>query len=390
MYFNEHDVLLQMAKQDAFGALAASPNGRVVPITRGAQGPDHTRNKIDNDGRYVDGYNRQFALGNHNTNVDLPLIPNLDFLGFPLFGFCGTMTNSGLVDSIAITAGGTGYTAAPAVTFTGGGGTGAAAIATVAGGVVTAITITDRGQNYTSAPAVGFTGAGTGATATATVTNKWHEAKPGRIVIPYAFEETIGPNIYQYLDQVFAEMKIDYDIEGMFKVNFSLKGTGLFAKAAVTMDATPTEIAGGPAELLNWGVLEDGVDEGIVQKCSLTVTREIIEVRAAKGGTASAGTAIDILVGNTKVAANVTALFKDDVRWGKARSGVMTALKSTITRNLQKFTFNCPEFKVTPKAVKKSSGQPLLLELEGEGIYEANASSPITFGLSNDTLLHNT
>lgn len=48
-------------------------------------------------------------------------------------------------------------------------GTGAAATATVSGGVVTAITVIDGGTGYTVAPTVTITGVGTGATATATI-----------------------------------------------------------------------------------------------------------------------------------------------------------------------------------------------------------------------------
>lgn len=58
------------------------------------------------------------------------------------------------------------------VTFTGGGGTGAAAEAIVTKGVVTGITLTNGGSGYTSAPSISITGGtGTGAAATATVTN---------------------------------------------------------------------------------------------------------------------------------------------------------------------------------------------------------------------------
>ena len=59
----------------------------------------------------------------------------------------------------------------PTVTLTGGGGTGATAVATVVAGVVTAITPTNGGTGYTSAPAVAIVGLdGTGAAATAAVT----------------------------------------------------------------------------------------------------------------------------------------------------------------------------------------------------------------------------
>ncbi len=78
--------------------------------------------------------------------------------------------NESGVDAITITSGGTGYTTAPTISITGGGGSGAAATATVSGGEVTAITITSGGTGYTSAPTISITGGGgTGATATATV-----------------------------------------------------------------------------------------------------------------------------------------------------------------------------------------------------------------------------
>ena len=75
----------------------------------------------------------------------------------------------GALVNIKVTNPGSGYTTAPTVSFTGGGGTGATANATVAGGKVTGFTITNPGSGYTSAPAVVLTGAGTGAAAMATV-----------------------------------------------------------------------------------------------------------------------------------------------------------------------------------------------------------------------------
>lgn len=65
-------------------------------------------------------------------------------------------------------AGGSGYTSAPTVTLTGGGGRGAKAVAVVEGGVVTDVRLTQRGRGYTSAPSVSFSGGGgSGASATA-------------------------------------------------------------------------------------------------------------------------------------------------------------------------------------------------------------------------------
>ena len=58
----------------------------------------------------------------------------------------------GAVTGFNLTSGGTGYTSAPNVYITGGGGTGAHATVTVAGGAVTGITLVSGGTGYTSAP----------------------------------------------------------------------------------------------------------------------------------------------------------------------------------------------------------------------------------------------
>ena len=60
----------------------------------------------------------------------------------------------------------------PVISFTGGGGQGAAAEAVVSGGVITSITVTESGSGYTSVPTVGITGNGSGATATAVLTSE--------------------------------------------------------------------------------------------------------------------------------------------------------------------------------------------------------------------------
>jgi hypothetical protein len=58
------------------------------------------------------------------------------------------------------------------VSFSGGGGVGAAGYAVESGGVITAVVVTNTGRNYTSAPTVTITGAGSGATATAEIANE--------------------------------------------------------------------------------------------------------------------------------------------------------------------------------------------------------------------------
>ncbi len=74
------------------------------------------------------------------------------------------------VIGIALTAGGSGYLTAPTVTFSGGSGTGAAAIAQIRDGAVVALLLTAEGTGYVTTPTVAFSGGGgTGATATASI-----------------------------------------------------------------------------------------------------------------------------------------------------------------------------------------------------------------------------
>lgn len=68
---------------------------------------------------------------------------------------------------LRITNNGTGYTTAPTVEISGGGGYGATAVATVSGGAVVSLTLTNNGSNYVQPPKVTLGGPGTGAAAVA-------------------------------------------------------------------------------------------------------------------------------------------------------------------------------------------------------------------------------
>ncbi len=71
---------------------------------------------------------------------------------------------------IHVSDGGSGYTSAPTVSFTGGGGSGATATAQISGQSVASITVANEGSGYTSAPTVSFSGGGgTGAAAQAQI-----------------------------------------------------------------------------------------------------------------------------------------------------------------------------------------------------------------------------
>lgn len=80
-----------------------------------------------------------------------------------------SFTASTLVGSFTVTAGGSGYTSPPIVAISSGGGSGAAAVAVInAAGQVTGVTIAAMGAGYTGAPTVAFSGGGGGGGAAAT------------------------------------------------------------------------------------------------------------------------------------------------------------------------------------------------------------------------------
>lgn len=93
----------------------------------------------------------------------------LGFTGGGGTGATGTYTVTGnTVTSTVITAGGSGYTSSPTVSFPSGGGTGASGIAEIASDSVSSVTVVNGGTNFTSTPTITFVGGGgTGATASA-------------------------------------------------------------------------------------------------------------------------------------------------------------------------------------------------------------------------------
>lgn len=83
-------------------------------------------------------------------------VSTTDFESTQVFGVDATEIAAGgdNVTSVALIQGGAGYVEVPGVTFSGGGGSGAAATATISGGVVTGVTVTNNGSSYETAPTV--------------------------------------------------------------------------------------------------------------------------------------------------------------------------------------------------------------------------------------------
>jgi hypothetical protein len=128
-------------------------------------------------------------------------------------------------------AGGSGYAFAPIVKFVGGGGTGATGVANVNAGVVTSVRIITQGTGYTSAPAITFT-ASTGVfvefTSTGTLPNPLVSGTAYRLEAPL----NTSTGTYTILNADYSEINITSAATGAFFValarTFSQIGTNSY------------------------------------------------------------------------------------------------------------------------------------------------------------------
>ncbi|MFM8337649.1 MAG: hypothetical protein ACKODK_18985, partial [Opitutaceae bacterium] len=88
--------------------------------------------------------------------------------------------------SIRLDVGGSGYTSAPVVTITGGGGVGATATAVVSGGTVTAINLTAPGYGFTGVPVVSIAAPVSGTRATATAITEEYAPSSAPVSVYYS------------------------------------------------------------------------------------------------------------------------------------------------------------------------------------------------------------
>lgn len=109
----------------------------VIPGTTGVNGPVHTVGTAQN-GTTGLKYIGTVATGNVTVSS----------------GNIASITLDGLIREINITDGGSGYIAAPSITISGGGGSGAAGYTTASGGTINNIYLTSLGRGYTSVPTV--------------------------------------------------------------------------------------------------------------------------------------------------------------------------------------------------------------------------------------------
>ena len=186
-------------------------------------------------------------------------------------------TPSKKVASIAVSAGGSGYTSTPTVTVadpTGvtvaNGGVKALATATVSGGAVTAITITNPGFGYSTAPTVTISGgSGSGGTATATL----DASASGKLIRNddeydsnfYSGTNGVGPFAAKCAGSRGNTLKVavadlgNFTATSVASINVTAGGSGYSSAPTVTISASPS--TGGTASAT--ATIDSGAVNGV-------------------------------------------------------------------------------------------------------------------------------
>ena len=169
-----------------------------------------------------DGYSWKFmfqiSASDQNKFLDADYIPVRKLTGNPIHDV------NGEIDSITVTAGGTGYTSVPTVSITGD-GTDATATATLSGGAVSAIAVATEGSGYSFAFATITGGGGSGGLATVSLGDADSLPALQSAVEGASVKGTIDRIVITTAGQDYAENDVTVGITG--------DGTGAQASAEV-------------------------------------------------------------------------------------------------------------------------------------------------------------
>ena len=239
---------------------------------------------------------------------------------------------------------------------------------------------------------IGFLGGFTDGATVAGLTP--HTGTMGKTVIYHTIEENYENNaavFYQYMDQVYAEYDFEFSDQGIYKPSFKTVGSGALLTPGTSFDATPTEVAGTPAEMLNWSTAINGGDEACVSKLTANCKREVLAVWVS---TSTGMKCIELKVGPLDVTGTMTCLYKNDTMWGRARAGTEFSLDANITRLqgslLYSLAHNFPEITITRSvSPEKQSGQVVQQSFEFGSHKTSSANAPLTVVLTNGTATHN-
>lgn len=387
--FTQEEVSHRLYKQAGFVVDDfASPAGKIIPA-EAAFNATRSANELDNNQVQSDGFEREFALGNRMAKAGGGgIIYNLNFLGHLLMALCSSLTSAAFtgVYQINITNGGTGYTSAPAVSFTGGtGGSGTVAVAVVLGGQVIAVIITNPGTGWTGAPNVVFTGGGGTAAAATAVLDATKFKHLGKLAsgapLYYTHEKGVSTLWRRYFNDVLRQLNFSEQVEGICSVATDWMGSGHWKKAAATLDAASTEITGTPGEYANLYLIENDVVTGIINE--LTTNCEIsVKEKRPQG---FAGKATELRKGASTVRGTLKAYFENEALADKAEAGTLTKIFSSISSPDGIFTRQMPEVKLGGDAEWSRSDEGVMLSAGYRSIKKASTIAPIEFTLINGT-----
>ena len=387
--FTQEEASYRLYKQASFlVADPTSPAGKLVP-GKTAFNVKRTRAALANQQVQADGFEREFANGNHIAKATGGLVINLNFLGHILSALCNGLTSTAFsgVYQINVTNGGSGYTSAPAVGFTGGtGGSGTTAVAVILGGQVIAVVITDPGTGWTGAPNVTFTGGGGASAAATAVLDATKFKHVGKLIsgapLYYALEKGVSTYWRRYLNMVLQKVTFNDVTEGICEIDTDWTGSGHVVKAGATLDAGTVEVTGTPGEYANLSILHGATLAfgGIIKDMNVEVEARTQEKRIPT----FAGKASELRRGASMVKVSGTAYFEDETFANLMENGTLIQIMDVLTSPDGILNKLIPEAKVEVEDWERRD-DGIYIPFVSHGLKKVSASAPITFTLINGT-----
>ena len=206
----------------------------VVRVEAGANIAETMSNIIGNSTQFTGMHALRKAPGEHGLTPKLLIAP----------GFTSNRPADGIT-AITKSTDGAGYTSAPDVAISGGGGTGATAVATINSetGKLDEIIITNPGLGYTTAPTVTLTGGGatTQATATATVGSVANPVTMELLTLANKFRAGVIKDSLATTTSAAISDRLDYNTDRLLIVEPMAK---VFKDAVVVQEPASARVAG--------------------------------------------------------------------------------------------------------------------------------------------------
>jgi hypothetical protein len=386
--FTQEEASYRLVKQASFlNANPAAPSLKILP-TKSNFNVKRTRNVKANEQVQNDGFEREFANGNYIVKASGSHVVNLNFLPYLILALCGSLTSAAFtgVYAINMTNNGSGYTSAPAVSFTGGtGGSGTVAVAVILGGQVISVIVTNPGTGWTGAPTVVFTGGGgTGAAATAVLDNTKFK-HTGKLVsgapLYWLLEKGVGSYWRQYLNVVLNKLTFHDDEEGICEVDTEWTGSGHMNKTGATIDGAAAEVTGTPAEYANLAIMQAGPVTGIIDQMTTTIDIAAKEKRAPS----FQGKASELRKGGSMVSVEGRAFFEDEATLAAVmEAGTIQTLQTVLTSPDGIFHKLYPEAKAEVEDWERTD-DGIMLPFKYHSLKKVDANAPILFTVINGT-----